>query len=288
VRRGGSLALGFAAAIVVIGGTLLWALPGRIVDGPFCESVVRSTTSTEAVCLSPAQRLEAENQVRTTILQASGGLLFFVTAFLSWTTIVVNREGATTHRLNEAITHFDGESEERRLGAIVALGRHARLGADASAVATIVAAFARRRFPRPTSLVAPDADDITSLRSRSPGLQLALEVLGGPHVPTTMLDLTRIDARKAELRGADLTGALLDEANLNAADLENADLRGASLRGTDLRYATLRKAKLQGADLSYALVEGADFSEATIDTDNPWAGVEWHEATVPPSGVNPV
>ena len=67
-----------------------------------------------------------------------------------------------------------------------------------------------------------------------------------------MAHLEGANLRQAHLEGADLTFAIISGADLIEADLERADLERADLEGADL----------EGADLTFAIINGANFTNA--------------------------
>jgi hypothetical protein len=269
-----------AGALVVAGGlAAALLLPSHIVDDePRCESLPPTTTqvTTGSRCLTPADRLKAENDVRTTIVQATAGALFFVTAFFAWKTVQQSRAANDNQRLDDAISHLGATDKFERLGGIVSLGRHAAVtNKDVSDVALLLAAYCRATFPRPTSDVTPDGTDVTRLGTRSPALQIVFLEFGARSVVTNGIDLSKVDARRADLRRLKLRGINLSGSALNAAELDGADLRGSNLKECDFRHARLGRADLRGADLSFAWLEGADLRRIKAS-----AKTEWGHATV--------
>jgi hypothetical protein len=92
-----------ALALVVLGLVVLSLLvfPSYLVQ--------RSLKATGTGTLGAPERLKAENDARTTLLQAVAGLVLVVGAGATWRQIQINREGQITERFSKAIDHL-GES----------------------------------------------------------------------------------------------------------------------------------------------------------------------------------
>lgn len=80
--------------------------------------------------LAPTERLKAENDVRTTLLQGLGGLVLLAGAVVTWLQLRarwdelhLSREGQVTERFTRAIDQLGSEKLEVRLGGIYALER---------------------------------------------------------------------------------------------------------------------------------------------------------------------
>jgi uncharacterized protein YjbI with pentapeptide repeats len=96
------------------------------------------------------------------------------------------------------------------------------------------------------------------------------------------------DLSNSDLSGSDLYGAFLCDAHFDSCKLIDADLRSAFLfratfRNSDLRGARLSLDELGGAlslnavDLTDAILDGADFTGATYDSE-----------TIFPEGFDPI
>jgi hypothetical protein len=128
-------------ALVVLGLVVLSLLvfPGYLVQ--------RSLDATGTPALGPAERLKAENDARTTLLQGVAGLVLVVGAGATWRQLQINREGQITERFNKAIDHLgirDDDKLDVRLGGIYALERIANNSKDDRAtIAEILTAYVR-------------------------------------------------------------------------------------------------------------------------------------------------
>jgi len=83
-------------------------------------------------------------------------------------------------------------------------------------------------------------------------------------------DFTRADLANANLSNTDFRGTRLFDTNLSQANLENANLTGATLDGARFIRANLTNAILVGAyafdaDFRGATIDGADFTDVSLD-----------------------
>jgi hypothetical protein len=250
-----------ALALVVLGLVVLSLLvfPSYLVQ--------RSLKATGTGTLGAPERVKAENDARTTLLQGVAGLVLVVGAGATWRQIQINREGQITERFSKAIDHL-GESGDGkvdvRLGGIYALERIAKNSKDDRAtIAEILTAFVRGH----STWSDPDGDadssepaqqKLADLRVRAPDVQAAMTVLGRRALPSGRVQplwLSGVDLRKADLYGA---------------HLEGADLYGAHLEGADLRGANLEVATRPFGDGVESLLYFADLERALADENTSW------------------
>jgi hypothetical protein len=238
----------FAWFVVLVGGLVLGSIllfPALLVD----RGQQRLPPAQRG--LTAEQRLKAENDARTTLLQAVAGLVLLVGAEATWRQMRINREGQITERFNKAIDHLGQPSVDKldvRLGGIYALERITiNSRADRAAIAEILTAYVRGHAPWPPTRpgqyeASAPIKDVPELKARDADIQSIMTVLGRRrHLPTgpVALDLRATDLRKADLQGADLQGADLADANLQDADLRMANRQRANLSGANLRGAQL-------------------------------------------------
>jgi uncharacterized protein YjbI with pentapeptide repeats len=236
--------------------------------------------------LTPAERLKAENDIRTTLVQALAGAillagLYFTarTLHVNTRTLEVNREGQITERFTRAIDQLGQPGDDRlavRLGGIYALERIARDSReDHGPVMEVLTAFVReaaRWHPGETATARddpePGSDPDGAPAMARPDVQAVVTVLGRRNRDHEengrSLDLSHVDLRGASLRAAHFEGAWLREAHLEDADLGGAYLTGASLRNVHLERAILLGAHLEGTDLGDASLEGASLRGANL------------------------
>lgn len=245
--------------------------------------------------MTPAERLQAENAVRTTLT-----LLLLVVVLAAGSELIYRRLvrigeqpgldslGREIRQLTEWVAQFGfavGTSEDRRtaraqdqyhhavknlgspsmtvrLGAIhvlqwIAFGQDSERSEDyRQAIQSVLAAFLREHAGDNGPRLAED-------------LQTAATVLTGQITPRSAgFDLNRVrlpyaKLTFAQLRNADLTDAHLEHATLDDADLRfgklvDAHLDSASFRQADLRWAVFTGADVGAASFHGACLDGAD------------------------------
>jgi len=221
--------------------------------------------------LTAAERLKAVNDVRSTLLQALGGLLALsgagLGAYLTFRQLQLNRESRSIDLFTRAIEQLAVEHEATRHGAVYGLERLADLDPRYRGhIHALLTSFICLRVPwepgtpRREGGLANDVAAAFAVLSRGS----VLEAGAGS-------ELERVD-----LRGADLTGLAIPRVCFAGANLEGAVLRDAKLAGATLTGADLRDADLRGADLT-----GADLTDARL------AGVRADGATSWPAGFEP-
>ncbi|MFH8293788.1 hypothetical protein [Streptomyces sp. NPDC018059] len=108
-------------------------------------------------------RLKAVNDVRTTLLQAVGGMVVLFGAYATWRRLRVSQdslratqEGHVTDRFSTAVDQLGSDELETRIGGLHALWH---IADDREVVISIQAAYLRTRLPwPPTGPEAPAAD----------------------------------------------------------------------------------------------------------------------------------
>jgi hypothetical protein len=193
--------------------------------------------------LTLPDRLRAENDVRTTMLQALGGLLALggvaLGAAVTLRQVRANREGHTIGLFTKAIEQLASADTSVRHGGVYALELLAALDPTYKGHAhALLTALVRRQAPWPP--VRPE-DELAADRARfhdglADDIGAALAVLGRGSVvePGDPSLLENVDLRGADLRKLRIQNLLLAGANLAGADLRGADLTDADLTGADL------------------------------------------------------
>jgi hypothetical protein len=199
-------------------------------------------------------RLEAQNDIRTTGLQLLGGAVLALGAYLTWQNVLTNREarridrlGQITERFSRAVDQLGQDKLHVRLGGIYALERVARDSPQDHYVPVmeVLTAYVRTESHKEKTVVdggAPHQTESGEWES-APDVQAALAVLGRRAAPPDP------DAPDLDLQSADLRGAKFGKANLEHVKLGKANLVGAHLK--DVRN-----------------LERADFSGARYDPDS--------------------
>ncbi|UJV42636.1 pentapeptide repeat-containing protein [Streptomyces sp. AMCC400023] len=290
-RRLGVAVTGVAGLVAV--GAVLVLLPGAIVDHDLAGASVDAR-----------DRLKAVSDVRTTLLQAVGGLVVLFGAYATWRQLRVSQdglratqEGYVTDRFSRAVDQLGSDKVDVRIGGLHALWRIAEHSArDREAILSILAAYLRTHLPwppptgpdDPAALVAPAVtsaetpiNDVAPLEVRAADAQVALTGLGvlllHPR-EQSWLNLSVTDLRRADCDGLWLTEVNLDRSCMEAAGLYHANLTQASLVSTNLRHADLTTAVLRRTRLALADLRGArlvatdlrdaDFTEADLREAN--------------------
>ncbi|WP_240437031.1 pentapeptide repeat-containing protein [Streptomyces sporangiiformans] len=270
-----------AAGLAVLG-TVLVVLPGMVVDHDLAGASVAAQ-----------DRLKAVNDVRTTLLQAVGGMVVLFGAYATWRQLQVSQaglratqEGYVTDRFSTAVDQLGSDKLETRIGGLHALWRIAEHSArDREAVISIQAAYLRTHLPwPPAGPEAPAADvpinDVVPLEIRAADAQVALTGLGAlcRHREESWVNLGVTDLRRADCDGLWLPEVNLDHSCMEAASLYHANLTQASLVSVNLRHAELKTAilrrarcvlsDLRGARLVETDLRDADFTEADLREAN--------------------
>jgi Pentapeptide repeats (8 copies) len=250
--------------------------------------------------LTAADRLKAENDVRSTLLQGLGGLLALggvaLGAVMTLRQVRANREGHSIDLFTKAIDQLASDQMSVRHGGVYALEQLSELDARYRGHAhALLTAFVRRHAPWPPThpeLEVPTvrrplhggvADDIAAALAALRRRAMIVDGAGS--------ELERVDLRDAELDGLDIPQVCFARSNLEGAHLVGAKLAGATLsdtvlRKTDLSGADLRGADLTRADLSGAVLLGADLTNAKLRDAN-LVGVRADNTTTWPQGFTP-
>ncbi|MFD3840274.1 pentapeptide repeat-containing protein [Streptomyces sp. NPDC058642] len=292
-----------AVGVLIALGVIVW-LPQMIYPPLTSRELSQLPSADKRVDLQQAQA-RVQNEFRSQLLQAMGGVVVVTGAVAGWRQLQLNREGQITERFSRAIDHMGSDTLDVRLGGIYALERVARNSPDdRQAISDILCAFIREHarwqvgVPDGPEHPTPTVDvQMPWLTTRSPDVQTALYVLGrrSAHPREHTLYLSRADLRRAELsqaqlatvnlRHTNLSRAYMPDSNLEHGDLTNADLRHANLRRACLAHANLcdahlqhayldhavlRGADLRGANLAGAVLDGTDFTDARTDHTTTW------------------
>ena len=227
------LALGILAALAVL---WLVLLAPRLLVPAQSNASLRDVTDPVKRQQLVDERLNLQNDVRTTLLQGAGGAVLLLGIYLTFRQFQLNQEGHITDRFTHAIDQLGNEKLAVRVGGIAALGRIARDSAkDHEPVMESLAAFVRERsnkLRQDQHQEASSADDISHLGG---DLQAAATILG--YRPENR---QRAESKRINLRDAFLGRAHLRNAHYERMALTNADFRRAQLTGIYLDYALLR------------------------------------------------
>ncbi|MGH3929306.1 MAG: pentapeptide repeat-containing protein [Pseudonocardiaceae bacterium] len=261
----GLVVLGAVLAVCIVFG------PAWIVD--------HSRGSRPGAALTQVERVNAENDVRSTLLQGAGGLLALggvvLGAAMTLRQVRANREGHTIDLFIKAIDQLASSEISVRFGGVYALELLTELDPRyGGKVHALLTGFVRRMAPWPPTK--PDSE-VEADRSRFHGgaaddIGAALAALGrGSMIADgAWSELEGVDLRGAELDGFNVPRTCFAHSNLEGASLIGAKLARATLSDTVLRHANLSDADLRGAnlaraDLNGATLLGADLTNAKLD-----------------------
>lgn len=298
-RRRRTLLVGtlLAFGLVVLLVQSVYVLPDRL--------VTRDLGRVSVAQLKPSELLTAKDNVRKSLLQGIGGLLFLATAFFTWRQLQISRESQITEQFNKAIDHLGSDQVDVRIGGIYALQRIADTSErERAAIIEVLTAYVREHAPKPevqdglspsrrfrallSGPAVPGTPNPAMLPFPKPDVQAAVIVLvrrdaatrGGADLDLTGVDLCKAylampKVKVAQLQQVNFQEALLQASNLEKADLRHGDLwrvdlRWSNLKSADLRKAYLREAvlrdtELQGADLRETQLQGADLRDANLE-----------------------
>lgn len=268
--------------LVVLGAAFV-VLPGVVVDHDLAGATV------------PAQdRLNAVNNVRTTLLQLVGGLVVLFGAYATWRQLRVSQdglratqEGYVTDRFSRAVDQLGSDKLDVRIGGLHALWRIAEQSArDREAIISIQAAYLRTHLPWPPSgaggpAAAVPVNDIAPLETRAADAQVALTALGVlcQQREQSWVNLSFTDLRRADCDGLWLPEVNFDRACMEAAGLYRVNLVQSSLVSVNLRHADLTTAILQRARCVLADLRGAKLVSADL-RDADFTGADLREANL--------
>jgi uncharacterized protein YjbI with pentapeptide repeats len=238
-----------------------------------------------------AEAVKGQNDVRTTLLQGTAGLLVLTSAvagaYFTWRQVQHNaqilkqaqeqlglaRAGQVTERFTRAVDQLGSKRLDVRLGGIYALERIARdFEEDSPVVVDILSAYVRTHAPWPPSQPGQLAGDVAReklplLKVRAPDVQAVVSIMGRRHFAvdrSVEIDLNDTDLRHASLLKASLSGADLSRASMIWTDFGWADLSEAKLMWCDLGWANLGAAQLCRAQLHWANLGCANLGGANI------------------------
>ena len=224
-----------------------------------------------------ADRLKAENDIRTTLLHGAVGLVLLAGALVIWRQSQLSRQGQITERFTRAIDQLDyTKAVEVRLGGIYALERIARDSpqTDHWPIMEVLTAYVREHAQWSEAKLGPEESPDEA--KPAVDIQAVLTVLSRrsqwyQNGELQCLDLRQTDLRRANLPSAHLEGASFGGAHLERANLGEAHLEAAALGGAHLERAYLFAAHLEGANLGGAHLERAYLGGAHLEGANLFA-----------------
>jgi hypothetical protein len=215
--------------------------------------------------LTPVERLEAESDVRTTLVQATAGLAVIGGLYFTGRTVAMTRSGQITDRFSRAVAQIGDQSPDVRIGGLYALER---ISLDAPSYRGVIVEVVHR-------YIHGRADDMTTRSARPPvdegtvdrDVQVALTILG--RRPGRERETRRLSLWGRDLPGAQLDGAKLKQADLNYARFDRTSFAGADLESAGLgwvlaRSAFFTKCNLRHSSFFQSVLDGSYFSGADL------------------------
>ncbi|HEX5376673.1 MAG TPA: pentapeptide repeat-containing protein [Solirubrobacterales bacterium] len=236
--------------------------------------------------LTDNERLQRENDVRTTGLQALAGAVLAIGGAFTAYSVLSTREGQLDERFARSLELMASKDAHVVSGAIFSLERIAvQSRFDRPAVVDVLSGFVRAGAPRSLEGKEAPPEVTTALRVlirinelwRSPRLDLRETGWKDLSLPSINLSEALLWGSVfdgaiivgSKFRGANLLEASFERANLIESDfsrakLSGADLSRASLLGVKMTRADLSRAKLNGASLVGTKLNGADLEIANL------------------------
>jgi hypothetical protein len=214
--------------------------------------------------VAAADRLNAVNNVRSTVLQGLAGVVALagvgLGAAVTLRQVRVSREGQFIDLFTKALEQLSSDEVLVRQGGAYAMEQIAEAAPHYRGhVGALLATFVRHQAPWPPAGAPGEVDAerqrwTGGLRDDVAGAMAALS-RRTMVLPGFGIELEKVDLRGAYLAGLDLSrfcfaGSNLDGAILARCNLSHATLDGATLKGADLTGATLTGATLAGVDLA--------------------------------------
>jgi hypothetical protein len=270
------VALGAGA---VLGGSWYWNVQQRKV-AELQQQIEQLPDGKDKVALVK-DRIALENAITGSLLQGIGGLLLFVTAYVSLENlkatqrnVLVVEEKQVTERFTQAINQLGSDKIEVRLGGIYALERIARDSEkDHWTIMEVLTSFIQEKSPLPESEQLEEKPLIKIARD----VQAALTVIGRRDTRRDpefdyfkLIETSLFDLSKTSLVGANLVGANFHGTDFSGSNFHGARLTNANLSGANLSEATLSDVELDAINLSYARLGSADLSNKVI-TEADWS-----------------
>ncbi|MFI6734311.1 pentapeptide repeat-containing protein [Nonomuraea sp. NPDC050451] len=248
-------------ALVGIGAVVLIAIAG--------PSLLIANTSIPV----GADRIKLENEIRGTLVQATAGTLFLLTAFFGYLQVRMTHATQATTEYATSLNRVDSDSVEARIAGLQGLQQASDRGSVPSEdIIRILEAFIDRRADPADSTVnsdppakAPSRDVEEAMRLFS----LIRPTLDWSAITEQIGEAIRLRrSRAATLMDLDLRGLDLRYGNLQLCDIQNSNLSYGNLVGANFMGANLSAAKFAHAQLADAHFGQAYLLKAKMDSAN--------------------
>jgi uncharacterized protein YjbI with pentapeptide repeats len=211
-----------------------------------------------------------QNGVYTTLVQALGGIILSITAYIGYRNFKVAEDKQVTERFSKSIEHLGNEKIDIRLGGIYALEQ---ISIDSSkyhwTIMEILSAFVREKS-KETSL--------KKLEKMKEDMQAALTVMNrrcteqdpqGKKINLMQVNLKLVEFQAANISGVNLSRSDFTSANFSGSDFSNSDLMNSDFSYADFSGVNFSGVNFSGSDLRNVKffqtnLSGADFSNSDI------------------------
>jgi Pentapeptide repeats (8 copies) len=290
---------------IIMTGTLLWKVQQDNVDSlqskieHLKKEIAQPSSTKEKLKLEERLKLEKDilviekdkttiqNGVYTTLVQALGGVILSVTAYVGYRNFKIGEENLkigqknlkvtedkqVTERFSKSIEHLGSDKIDVRIGGIYALEQIAIDSPEKYhwTIVEILSAFIREKRPLDsTELVGIDIQAALNVLGRRKveqdpkGKYINLRKVNLIGVEIQSANLNHVDLSGANLNGTNLKDAILKYANFRETDLSDANLRGSDLNNANLKGSNLNNADLHGAYLCWTDLSGANLSQVNL------------------------
>jgi len=244
---------------------------------------MQNITNPEKLADLEKERIIAENNIRTSLIQGIGGILVAITAYVGYLNYRALLDKNAADRFSKAVEQLGNDNIHVRLGGIYALEQIAKDAEEKYywSVMETLTAYVRREsqfstIPLYGSIpLREDFQATLNVISRREHIYGDSRELGRLDLSKTNLMFARFPP-KAKLQGVDfsaahLLGAHLEKVNLQDALLDLATLRGTRISGASLEGASMTYSRVENSDLDHVDFRNADIRYAKFREDPSFA-----------------
>ena len=243
----------------------LWQLP-KLQVAPLQERM-KSITNLEKLADLEKERIVAENNIRTSMIQGIAGLFVAITAYVGYLNYRALLDKNAADRFSKAVEQLGNDNIHVRLGGIYALEQIAKDSEEKYywSVMETLAAYLRIKSP-----LTPKIGEDSVPRLTRQEVQAVITVLGRRKHPVEKRGIRPLDLSETNLQGLALLGDLgnsekfyMSAINLSGINFTGANFQCASLFGVILERTFFMKADLRGAQF-----DSSSFQEANMKNAN--------------------
>jgi uncharacterized protein YjbI with pentapeptide repeats len=206
-----------------------------------------------------------QNGVYTTLVQALGGIILSITAYIGYRNFKVAEDKQVTERFSKSIEHLGNEKIDIRLGGIYALEQ---ISIDSSkyhwTIMEILSAFVREKSKETSS---------KKLEKMKEDMQAALTVMNRRFTEQDpqgkKINLMQVNLKLVEFQAANISGVNLSRSDFTSANFSCSDFSNSDLMNSDFSYADFSGVNFSGSDLRNVKffqtnLSGANFSNSDL------------------------